>query len=63
MEYNIDELLQELKEKREEIEKDKEESEKKLEDALKVQPETNLGVTAILDTLKDSIEPDNETKE
>ncbi|MBQ8996324.1 MAG: hypothetical protein IJ091_10980 [Oscillospiraceae bacterium] len=63
MDYNIDELLQELKEKREEIEKDKVESEKKLEDALKVQPETDLGVTAILDTLKNGIEPNNDVKE
>ena len=63
MNYDIDALLQELKEKREEIEKDKEESEKKLEDALSVNPSTDLGVTAILDSLKNGIEPNNDVKE
>ena len=63
MNYDIDALLQELKEKREEIEKDKEESEKMLEDALNVNPSTDLGVTAILDSLKDTVEPNNDVKE
>ena len=63
MNYDIDALLEELKEKREEIEKDKEESEKKLEDALNVNPSTDLGVTAILDSLKESVEPNNDVKE
>ena len=63
MNYDIDALLQELKEKREEIEKDKEESEKMLEDALNVNPSTDLGVTAILDSLKDTVEPNSDVKE
>ena len=63
MNYDIDALLQELKEKREEIEKDKEESEKKLEDALNVNPSTDLGVTAILDNLRNTVEPNYDVKD
>ncbi len=62
MDYDLDELLQELREKREQIEKDKDVSEKKLEDALNTNPSTDLGVTAILNDLMGSIEPNYDEK-
>ena len=57
MNYDLDELLQELREKREQIEKDKDISEKKLEDALNTNPSSEFDVTSILEDLKDKIEP------